>query len=503
MYSRPLPHPSHSAGISACLLVALTLVGCSPSPTASSTATTAATTSTATTSIASLQPYADATGTSSTYTTAGAIDTSGVFFQSLGSNGRTCASCHQVAQGMSITPTAIQALFTSTLGADPLFAAVDGANCPTAADGDATARSLLLNNGLVRIAIPVPANAQFSITTISDPYGCAISVNAVTGIKTVSVYRRPLPATNVLSLSNVMWDTRETIQPLTSSGTFAANLAADLTQQAIDAVATHAQGTVAPTGAQTTAIVDFLQELSTAQASDSAAGSLSANGATGGAANLAAQTTYPGINDAFGGDPTGAKFNPNIFNLYTAWQNDTVAQRASIARGQGIFNTSPMLIANVRGINDNAALGAPATLNGSCGTCHDTPNLGNHSLPLPLDTGVARLASTETDPAIIAGVGQLAAPSLPVYQITGCTDANGKPVVYTTTDPGHGLVTGLCADVNRVKVPTLRGLAARAPYFHNGSAATLAQLVAFYNARFQMRLSPQQQADLVNFLNAL
>ncbi len=472
MYSRPLPHPSHSAGISACLLVALTLVGCSPSPTASSTATTAATTSTATTSIASLQPYADATGTSSTYTTAGAIDTSGVFFQSLGSNGRTCASCHQVAQGMSITPTAIQALFTSTLGADPLFAAVDGANCPTAADGDATARSLLLNNGLVRIAIPVPANAQFSITTISDPYGCAISVNAVTGIKTVSVYRRPLPATNVLSLSNVMWDTRETIQPLTSSGTFAANLAADLTQQAIDAVATHAQGTVAPTGAQTTAIVDFLQELSTAQASDSAAGSLSANGATGGAANLAAQTTYPGINDAFGGDPTGAKFNPNIFNLYTAWQNDTVAQRASIARGQGIFNTSPMLIAN-------------------------------HSLPLPLDTGVARLASTETDPAIIAGVGQLAAPSLPVYQITGCTDANGKPVVYTTTDPGHGLVTGLCADVNRVKVPTLRGLAARAPYFHNGSAATLAQLVAFYNARFQMRLSPQQQADLVNFLNAL
>jgi cytochrome c peroxidase len=161
-----------------------------------------------------------------------------------------------------------------------------------------------------------------------------------------------------------------------------------------------------------------------------------------------------------------------------------------------------MVIEGVRGINDNAALGSPATLNGSCGTCHDTPNVGNHSAPLPMDTGVARIAADETDPNIVAGLGALATPSLPIFQITGCT-ANGKPVVYTTTDPGRALVTGLCADVNRVKLPSLRGLAARAPYFHNGSATNLAQLVAFYNARFQMRLSPQQQTDLINFLNAL
>jgi cytochrome c peroxidase len=129
--------------------------------------------------------------------------------------------------------------------------------------------------------------------------------------------------------------------------------------------------------------------------------------------------------------------------------------------------------------------------------------VGNHSLPLPLDTGVARIASAETDVNIVNGLNQLVAPSLPIYQITGCTDVNGKPVVYTTTDPGHALETGLCADVNRTKVPILRGLAARAPYFHNGAAANLTELVGFYNARFQMRLSPQQQTDLVNFLNAL
>jgi cytochrome c peroxidase len=484
------------------LLAALALTGCSASTAGSSSATAGSTTTTVSTQIASLTPYTNPTGAVSTYSAA-SIDTSSVFFQSLGTNGRTCASCHQLAQGMSLTPSAAQALFASSGGADPLFTAVDGANCPNAAAGDKAARSLLLNSGLVRIAITLPASAQFSISAISDPYGCAISVNSTTGAQTVSVYRRPLPATGVGFLSNVMWDTRETVQPLTVAGTFPANLNADLAQQAVDAVATHEQGATVPTAAQTSAILALMQGLYTAQATDTAAGSLSAGGATGGAANLAAQNYYPGINDAFGQDPLGAKFNPSIFDLYTAWQGSSNPQQASIARGQQIFNTAPMQIANVRGINDNPALGSPATLNGSCGTCHDAPRVGSHSLPLPMDTAVAHVAADETNPGIVNGLGQLTAPSLPVYQITGCTGAGGAPVVYVTSDPGHALVSGLCADVNRMKVPALRGLAARAPYFHNGSAANLAALVSFYNARFNMRLSPQQQADLVNFLNAL
>jgi cytochrome c peroxidase len=92
---------------------------------------------------------------------------------------------------------------------------------------------------------------------------------------------------------------------------------------------------------------------------------------------------------------------------------------------------------------------------------------------------------------------------LPVYQITGCTDVNGNPVIYLTTDPGTGLATGQCSDVNRVMVPVLRGLAARAPYFHNGSAANTGEVVKFYSSRFQMNLTPQQMVDLENFLNAL
>jgi cytochrome c peroxidase len=45
--------------------------------------------------------------------------------------------------------------------------------------------------------------------------------------------------------------------------------------------------------------------------------------------------------------------------------------------------------------------------------------------------------------------------------------------------------------------------AGAAPYFHNGAAATLADVVNFYDARFDLGLSDQQKADLVAFLRAL
>lgn len=475
----------------------LLVAGCSTAGTSTTTVTSTATTTTAATTIANLAPYTDTTGTFATYTTAGVIDESSAFFQSLGTNGRTCGTCHEPSQGMTITPAAIQALFTSTTGTDPLFAAVDGANCPTAATGAATQHSLLLNNGLIRIAITLPATAQFKLAVVSDPYGCAVTMNS-SGQQVVSVYRRPLLASSLPYLSAVMWDTRETINPLATAATFDANLPADLTQQMTDAISIHAQGAIAPTASEIAAILTLEQGLFTAQSTDSLAGLLSANGALGGPANLAAVTYYPGINDSLGNDPTGAKFNPNSMSMFTAWQGSANAQQSSIARGEALFNTAPMQVANVPGL---APLAGPPP---SCSFCHDTPNVGNRSVGSPLDTGTAHNAAIEADPNIVAALGQLSLPSLPVYSITGCTNpATNQPVTYTTSDPGTGLFSGLCADVGRTKVPTLRGLAARAPFFHGGAAANLQQVVAFYNARFQMNLTLQQQTDLVNFLNAL
>ena len=96
-------------------------------------------------------------------------------------------------------------------------------------------------------------------------------------------------------------------------------------------------------------------------------------------------------------------------------------------------------------------------------------------------------------------------PDLPVFLIQGCPNPfdSGQPASFYTTDPGRALVTGHCSDFNRVKGPVLRGLAARAPYFHNGAAANLDELVSFYSKRFQMDLTKQQKGQLVAFLNAL
>jgi cytochrome c peroxidase len=71
------------------------------------------------------------------------------------------------------------------------------------------------------------------------------------------------------------------------------------------------------------------------------------------------------------------------------------------------------------------------------------------------------------------------------------------------TDIGRATKSGKCADVGKVKGPVLRGLAGRAPYFHNGAAATLNDVVDFYDQRFSLNLREQQKADLVAFLQTL
>jgi cytochrome c peroxidase len=65
------------------------------------------------------------------------------------------------------------------------------------------------------------------------------------------------------------------------------------------------------------------------------------------------------------------------------------------------------------------------------------------------------------------------------------------------------MITGKWSDIGKFKGPILRALAARAPYFHNGSAAALEDVVDFYNTRFNIGLTRREEADLVAFLSAL
>jgi len=464
--------------------------------------------------IPNLKHFQDKTGAVATFNAAGNINQNNAFFQSLGTNGRTCATCHQPDQAFGLSAKGARAVYERTQGNDPLFAAVDGANCPTSTSKSRAAHSMLLERGLFRLSIAMPANPQFTIAAVHDPYGCAITYDANTGQEEISVYRRPIPSTNLRYLSAVMFDGRETLMPLNNAQTFQNNLTLDLTDQAMSAVMGHAQG-AAPTAEQLAEIVQFEMGLTTAQIHDNGVGSLHDHGATGGPMALAAQGYHPGINDALGGDPAGAKFDSNAFSLYSAWESsdwhkggsdkDKNDARAEIAAGEKLFNTAPAIITGVRGLNDNPALGSPASITGTCSTCHDTPNVGNHSVALPLDIATSRQAEYETNPSIIAGLHELSAPDLPVYEIRGCTDPlhPGKKVNYYTSDPGKALITGQCADVNRGKGPILRGLAARAPYFHNGAAADLNELVNFYDQRFQMNLTNEQKKELIAFLNSL
>jgi hypothetical protein len=466
------------------------------------------------------QSFPDASGMITTLSVNGRIDNQGAFFQSLGTNGRSCSTCHVASEAMSISASGIQRRFMETRGRDPLFAPVDGANCPTAQQGSAVDHSLLLQHGLIRIFLKLPANPGIQIVLVRDPYGCALTTDPGDGQPIVSVYRRPLPTTNLGFLSTLMFDGRETIEPLNVHATFPANLRTDLTQQAIDAITIHAQATQAPTAAQLTDILQFELGLYTAQSYDYAAGRLHADGAYGGPGYLAKDLSiayYPGMNDSLGNDPNGLPFDPNAMKLFSAWADAApdfyrdaqrrAQARLDIAAGETLFNSAPVHISNVRGLNDNAALGSPSTLTGTCTTCHDTPNTGNHSFPLPLDigTGHSVLPGAETDPNIAAGLAELSMPDLPVYEIKGCTSPfnPGEPASFYTTDPGKALITGLCSDFNRGKGPILRGLAARAPYFHNGAAADLNELVNFYNQRFEMNLTDEQKRQLVAFLNSL
>jgi hypothetical protein len=451
----------------------------------------------------------------------GRIRTDGPFFQSLGTNGRSCSTCHVAEQAFSFSARGARERFERSEGRDPLFAPVDGANCPNARAGDRGARSLLLHHGLIRVGVKLPADAQFTISVVHDPYGCAIVPDPKGGLPTVSVYRRPLPSTNLVFLSSVMFDGRETVSLLDNEQTFFANLMTDLTHQATDATLGHAQATHPPTAAQLAQIVEFEMGLFTAQARDSRAGHLAAQRAQGGPFHLATQTYYPGINDTLGADPTGKAFNSDAMTLFAPWEKpgvndddgesgdreDRDAARRAIAAGEQLFNEAPLQITSVRGLNDNVALGKPRSFIGHCTSCHDTPNVGNHSLPLPLDIGTAHtpLPGMESDPLVAAALAQLSMPELPVYLISGCPNpfAAGAAESFYTSDPGKALISGQCSDFNRIKGPVLRGLAARAPYFHNGAAANLREVVNFYDQRFSMQLTNEQKSALVAFLNSL
>lgn len=227
------------------------------------------------------------------------------------------------------------------------------------------------------------------MVSVKNPYGCKETA-------TLSMYRRPLPSTNLRFLSTLMWDGRESSSQTGAKPiTFATNpgdLLFDLAHQSVDATLGHEQATTPPTPEQQQKIVAFEMALSTAQEIEFGVGALDAHGASGDPVALVTQPFFVGINDPLGLNPFQTLFNPAVFTLFTntlahASAHDYHAERrASILRGQTLFNSRNIDIVEVGGLND--ATGLPL-IKGTCGTCHDTPNVGNHSVSAPLNIGIA------------------------------------------------------------------------------------------------------------------
>lgn len=427
-------------------------------------------------------PIKNPTGKTATVSTDGKIDLTNEFFADLGANGRRCVSCHLPTAGWTVTPAQVEGIFRATdggaiddgFGLGAMFRLNDGANSPDADVSTLAARrdaySMLLTKGLIRVGIAVPDTAEFELVAVDDPYGHATPAD-------VSMFRRPLPTTNLKFLSAVMWDGRETFA--------GQSIHFDLSHQANAATEGHAEGQTI-TDAQRESIVAFEMGLHTAAIYDNESKDLTVWKAKGGPNAIVDQEFYIGINDLFGDSQTGAPFNPIVFDLYDTWKTAPSGDaRQAVARGQELFNTRRLDIAGVAGINDEDAFGRPAVVHGTCTTCHDSPNGGNHSTSVPLDIGLVDEARRTSD--------------LPLYTLRHKTTGELRRV----TDPGRAMITGKWKDIGKFKGPVLRGLAARPPYFHNGAAAQLENVVEFYNDRFQMHLTRKEKADLVAFLRTL
>lgn len=430
---------------------------------------------------ADTRPFPNSAGAAVTYSASGGIDRNTEFFRNLGGNGRACVTCHRPESGWSVTPTGIAQRFRRTSGTDPIFRVNDGSNSPNADVSSKASRriaySQLLAKGVFRIGLQIPAGAEFELLQANDPYGF---VSAGSTTPELSLFRRPLPATNLKFLSAVMWDGRES---LTNR-----SITEDLGHQANSATTGHAQGADLSTERRRH-IVGFETALFTAQVYYQDAKSLTGPGVKGGPRSLAGQGFSLGENQPYkdgGGNPL---FEQRVFKLFDAWSNrpdkNGTDVRAAIARGQEIFNTRTFEIKGVAGFNDEPRFGNPAVITGTCSTCHNTPNVGSSSATLFLNTGISDESRST--------------PDLPFYTLRN--KKTGE--IVTTMDPGRALVTGLWQDVGRFKVPGLRALSARPPYFHDGSAGELGDVVDFYETRFGLGLNNRERLDLISFLGAL
>ncbi|HZE69773.1 MAG TPA: hypothetical protein VE135_09640 [Pyrinomonadaceae bacterium] len=360
----------------------------------------------------------------------------------LGGNGRSCADCHMPSDNFQLSPASARTRFDALQARrehnrnadDPLFRPVDADDFRINGD-NAIDFSNLVENGLIRVTMPLPLNVKLIDPATGQP----------SEETSVDLWRAVMPVFNVAITGPdgvlPIWPPGAPRPPIMGQDPNGPNRQGGyqhdgrfgtLQEQARGALFAHAQVTVEPPQRMLDDLAAFQQTLFSSPGVELLADSI-----------LSGSSPFP--------DP-----DPELNELEQ--------------HGKGIFNRA---CAQCHGGTMHPSGSTPET-------AFVRPIVRYHNIqtacPRPTTDGYApcpeRLARNAR-----------------TYRITL---ANGAFQFVTTSDPGRLLLTGQPADLGVMDITQLRGISRTAPYFHNNSAATLEDVVDHYIAFFARvaRLNP-------------
>lgn len=360
----------------------------------------------------------------------------------LGGNGRACADCHMPSENFQLSPAVAKSRFDALQAQrvynktadDPLFRPVDADDFHVNGD-NASDFSNLVENGLVRVTMPLPLNVKLIDPATGEP----------TDETSVDLWRAVMPVFNVAITGPdgvpPIWPSGAPRLPIMGQDPNGPNRQGGyqhdarfgtLQEQARGALFAHAQVSVEPSARMLDDLAAFQQTLFSSPGVKMLA-----------AAILSGSTPFP--------DP-----DPELNELEL--QGKTVFNRACAQCHGGTLHPS--------GSTPETTFIRPITRYHNVEAACPRPATDGYA---PCPQRLERNART--------------------YRITR---ADGTFQFVTTSDPGRLLLTGQPADVERMDVTQLRGISKTAPYFHNNSAATLEEVLDQYNAFFASvaRLNP-------------
>jgi cytochrome c peroxidase len=355
-------------------------------------------------------------------------------FQKLGGNGRSCADCHMPSDGFQLSPASARARFDALQkrrerhphADDPLFRPVDADDFRLNGD-DAGDFSNLVENGLVRVTMPLPANVKLIDPATGQP----------SQETSVDLWRAVMP------LFNVAITGADGVLPIWPPGAPRGPIMGQ------DPNGPNRQG-----GYQHDARFGTLQE--------------QARGAFLAHAEFSQEPPARMLDDL-------AAFQQTLFS------SPRVKRLADAIRAGAVPFPDPDLHL------DELEEQGKAVFNRACAQCHGgTLHPSGSTAEATIVRPIARYHNIQTTCPRAATDGLAPCPdrlarNARTYRITR---ADGSFQLATTSDPGRLLLTGQPADLSVMDVPQLHGISRTAPYFHNNSAATLDEVLDHYDAFF-------------------